>query len=130
MKCLDTTFLIDFLRGEEAFAMKLYGQQLCTTDINVFEVFLGIQALQNQRQREKELLAAEALFGSIPSFPLNQHSAKSAAEIAGTLIRNGMQVDEHDCLTAAIALCNGITTIVTRNVSHFQRITGIAVDRY
>ena len=45
MICLDSDFIINYLRGKEEaieFLMEVNNEELVTTEINVFEVFYGI----------------------------------------------------------------------------------------
>ena len=131
MKLLDTTFLIDFLKKEEGAikkARELYNENLFTTEINVYEVVLGIYSLRGDFT--KELDKVEDLFQSLNLLGLNHNSSLAAAKIFGTLAKEGVIIDHNDCLTAAIALTNSITTIVTRNKEHFSRIKGIKVEGY
>ncbi|MEK6921300.1 MAG: type II toxin-antitoxin system VapC family toxin [Nanoarchaeota archaeon] len=53
-----------------------------------------------------------------------------AGEIAGTLIKQGQQIEGTDALIAAIALTNGISEIITANKDHYERIPGIKVVGY
>ncbi len=131
MKLLDTTFLIDFLKNDAGAIKKAresYNERLFTTEINVYEVVLGIYSLRGDFA--KELNKAEGLFQSLNLLDLNHQSALSAAKIFGTLTREGSMIDHNDCLTAGIALANDVTTIITRNKEHFSRIKGIKVEMY
>lgn len=128
MACLDSTFLIDFLHGKTIFPAA--SGEICTTAINAFEVYLGAYTLKNTGGRERELRELDQVFDSIPVLPLTPESAKQAAEIAGTLIREGRQIDRNDAMIAAIALTHGVPTIFTRNAAHFKRIPGIRVKEH
>lgn len=129
---LDTTFLIDLLRKERG-AVNLSQQLdnenvLYTTEINVFEVVLGIFS-NKQINQKKDLIKARELFAVLSILPLDHKAALEAGRIAGTLIAAGKQIDDNDCIAAAIAKTNGIQTIVTRNEKHFA-LTGLQVKTY
>ena|SRR3989338_9404941 len=126
MKCLDTTYLIDFLQGRLANPMS---GEFTTTQINVFEVLLGVHRRAG-RKKEEELMYAERLFQSLQILPLTDVAIRKAAEIAGQLILAGKEIGQNDCLTAAIALSQGIPVIVTQDVEHFNRIPGITVEEH
>lgn len=132
MICLDTTFLIDLLRGEKAASImseRLDSEHVIfTTEVNVFEVALGIFANKDIDQ-EKDLLKAKELFRVLKILPLDHESAMEAGRIAGQLIRSGKQIDDNDCMTAAIAKTNGIDTILTRNERHYK-LAGLNVRTY
>lgn len=128
MRCLDTTFLVDFLRGNTTITAR--PGELCTSAINVFEVYMGVYALRDPTHRDRELKHVDQLFNTLEILPLTSPSAQQAAEIAGTLIREGKQIDEHDAITAAVALAHGVSAIYTRNVSHFKLIPGITVEEH
>lgn len=123
MKCLDTTYLIDFLQGRLA---KPEGEEFTTTQINVFEVLFGVHKRAGSR-KDEELVRAEQLFQTMEVLPLTDTAVRKAAELAGGLSRAGMEIGNNDCLTAAIALTHGISTIVTQD-QHFNRIPGIMVE--
>ena len=128
MKCLDITFIIDFLQGKiktkkEPFIV------YCTTQINVYEVFFGIHK-RNKETKSKELEIAEQFFNDIIVLPLTNQAVRKAAEIAGTLVGNGKEIGQNDCMTAAIALTHGINIILTQDVEHFRRIKGISVEKH
>lgn len=132
MICLDTTFLIDLLRGEKS-ACRMseeldYEHMVFTTEVNIFEVTLGIFANKNINQ-EKDLAKAKELFRILKILPLDHESAMEAGRIAGDLIRRGKQIDDNDCMTAAIAKMNGIDTIMTRNEGHYK-LAGLNVKVY
>lgn len=70
------------------------------------------------------------MFESIRVLPLNDQGILKSAEISAHLIKNGMVVEDTDCLIAGIALSHNIKTIVTKNNKHFLRMKGIEVETY
>ncbi len=132
MRLLDTTFLIDLLRGEQdalAKAKLIEKFRLFTTELNFFEIVVGIYS-QKKGDYGAHLLKAEKLFSRLEILPFGHRSAIKAGQIAGELIRKGVQIDSHDCIMAGIALSNNCNIIVTRNKEHFERIKNIKVDCY
>lgn len=133
MRCLDTTFIIDLLRGN-AEAVDKAGEldkeaELFTTEINVFEVLYGIFRDKNIN-KEKELQSARKLFGRLTLLPLKGEATIKSAKIAGELAQKGLTIDPHDCITAGISLSNGVSTVVTKNKAHYQRINELDVETY
>ncbi len=131
MALLDTTLLIDFLRGkEEAIEVILSAESLslATTEINVFELVTG--AYLGKREVKEHLERMFAMLSRLTVLPLDRKASLRAGEIAGTLAKEGKMVEEMDGLIAGIALANGITEIITANKSHFERIKGLKVITY
>lgn len=132
MKVVDTTFLISLLRNdprtlEKARELDEEGGA-ATTVINVFEITYGVYRSMSDTGRRLEAVRRALL--NLDVFPLDYRSAVRAAEIAGTLDREGMSIDPFDALVAGIALENGADRLVTRNVSHFERIRGLQVEEH
>ena len=129
---IDTTLLIDFLRGKrEAITFleeKEKQQQLYTTEINVFELVMGVYAKKQEPQIETEKICA--LLSRFIVLPLERRGVIKAGEIAGGLIKSGNRIEETDCLIAGIALANGITEIITANKEHYERIKELKVISY
>ena len=131
IKLLDSTFLIDYLRGEQsaiAFA-KRSQDRLATTEINVFEVVTGFHRHRGANAR-RSIEIAEDYFRTLSVFPLDHAPALLAANIAGMLSKKGVPVDFADCLIAGIALQNGCEAIVTRNLKDFSKIPDLRVEPY
>lgn len=125
---LDTTVLIDFLRGDQkAVNFVAENSPLWTTEINAFELFTGAHLGKNINQR---LDNAKALLAQLTVLPLDRRASLKAGEIAARLIRKGKVIEASDILIASIALTNGITEIVTANKVHYERIDEINVISY
>lgn len=128
MKVLDSTLLIDLLRGDKG-AEELVKQNdfLLTTQINMFEVIRGLFYRNASAQK---IAHAMEMFENIRVVPLDDNGIIKSADISSTLIRQGKTIEDSDCLIAGIALSKGITTIVTRNVKDFEKIKGLEVETY
>ena len=127
MKILDTTFLIDLLNGDHGtVAIAKSKETLLTTQINMYEVIRGIFLINES----KALVKARALFGQIRVLPLDDNSIIKSADIFADLSKRGEIIADNDCMTAGIALANGINKVVTRNTKHFRRIKGIKPEMY
>ena len=131
MKFLDTTFLIDFLKGNKDArekAHELRDQDLATTSQNIFEVLVGIH--RKKSPSSSELDSFEKMLGSINVFDFDIGSSHSASKIAADLINQGKEIDIIDCLVAGTVLSKNHDTIVTRDMNHFSRIKEIKVEKY
>ena len=129
--CLDTTFLIDHLRGlpdavHKADELKEAGSYLCTTPINAFELYIGAE----RSQRPRGLTALEGLLADIQILSFGKEEAQEAASIIADLMRKGKMIEMRDALIAGCMLNNGCTSIVTRNVGDFSRIEKLEVIEY
>ena len=128
MKILDTTFLIDVIRGKkETIPIINSMEHLFTTQINMYEVIRGF-FLKNSAS--SDIYKIIELFESIKLLALDDNSIIKSAEISSNLAKKGKYIPHNDCLIAGIAITNGITTIVTRDAEHFKRISGIEVEGY
>lgn len=131
MICLDSTFFIDFLRndfGAVKKAKEIENLELVTTSINVFEVMLGINLMK--KNKEKHLEKFEQVIGRLKVLPFDLDSSKSSAGILADLIKEGKTIEDFDCLIIGAMKCSNCDVIITRNVSHFNRIAGIKVESY
>jgi len=129
MRLLDTTFIIDFLRGEEEAlkkAKEISNYKLFTTEINVFEILTGIYK-RGKFNEEKIFLE---FLGRLEILLLAGEATKISARINVDLEKRGVKIGVYDCLIAGIALTNDIKTVVTRNKEHFSRIKSIIVEGY
>jgi predicted nucleic acid-binding protein len=78
----------------------------------------------------RRLLELDKLLQSLDVFGLDYVAALKAAEISGSLERSGVGIDPFDSLVAAIAIVNGAESLVTRNVSHFERIPDLKTETH
>lgn len=134
MVLLDSTFLIDFLNGQEAARRKLSSMSFLTvftTRINVFEVLTGLFSLGKEPPIAEKLFSdAYFLFSRLNILELSEKSGIKAAEIAGSLNKRGSPISSMDCMIAGIALTNGIKRIITRNEKDFKKIGGVEAENY
>lgn len=130
MICLDTDFVIDFLKEKHAAIEKLKaceGQEIVSTEITYAEVLLGV--FLRKEVSQKELQIAQSFFSSIRTLPLEHDAAFYAAEIASSLVKRGMEINFNDSLIGGICKTNNCA-ILTRNIRHFSRIKGLKVEGY
>lgn len=121
---LDTTFVIDLLKGEKAavkLAAELEEAPVSTTSITVFEIFQGA--------KDSELAPIRKFFAQMTVLPLGHDEAERGGLIQKQLKTTGKTIDPEDCMIASIALEHK-KKIVTRNGKHFEKIPGISVVTY
>lgn len=127
---LDTSFLIDVLRGIEAVAdwereLDDQGGGIITS-ISIMELWEGIHladASAAERDRVHRLLQG------LTHAAFDRGSAMAAGEINAALVEDGTPVDIEDVMIAAIAR-NLDEPVLTGNPGHFKRIPGVNIETY
>ncbi len=129
MICIDTDFVIDFLKGNQSAvnAAKKYRNDLASTEINRFEVMFGIymKALSEKHER-----AADSFFSSIEIMPFDVSCGVLAARLLSDLAKAGKMINQNDGFIAAISLCNGCNKVLTNNTKDFSKVPGLTVINY
>jgi predicted nucleic acid-binding protein len=100
--------------------------EISTTSMSAFEIYLGAF---RSREAEKNIKQADDLLNSIKVLELTLESSRRSSEILSELLRRGEPIDLRDAIIAGITLVNGYT-LVTRNVEHFKRITGLSIETW
>jgi predicted nucleic acid-binding protein len=99
LRVLDSTVLIDFLRGrpavERVMALRASGDVPATTAINVEEIARGL--------RDSETEAARRLFSGLIVLPVDRQAAWQAGAWRRKFAARGVTLYQSDCLVAAAA---------------------------
>ncbi len=121
---LDTTVLIDVLRGRPAAArvlgLRLTGDTPATSAINVEEIVRGL--------RSDEQSAADRLFGGLLVLSIGRPEAERAGAWRRDLATAGRTVHQADCLIAAAAT-HANARLATNNVKDFV-MPGVVVEHW
>ena len=130
MTCLETSFLIDLLRGkQEIHALKdeldMTETTLTVAAPSIMELWSGAM-LAKVSAAEKEKI--NALITSLEVIPLDESGAKEAGEIEADLVRRGLSIETEDVMIAGIARVRG-EKVVTRD-EHYARIPGLKIIKY
>ena len=128
---LDTSFVIDFLKGESNAVSKMKslleeGMVVAITTPTIFELYSGLIFLNKSEKEEDKIIS---LLKKQIVFPLDSNSAERAGRIDGFLMKAGLKIETNDSMIAGIAKINN-ETILTRDVKHFSRISGLKVESY
>jgi len=112
---LDTTVLIDVFRGRNnrrAILERLLaeGHELCTSALNVAEVYAGIRANEEE--------PTETFLGALECFSIAQSTGKLAGQLKNESARKGKTLALADMIIAAVALEQNCV-LATDNVKHF-----------
>ena len=128
MRCLDSTFLIDFLKGDAAAAAKMreieaFGEPVtlpapCLTEVLLGAHFKGGDLLRDTLDVVSRLEVLE----------VDAAVAGEAGRLGAELLRRGLGLPTTDLLIAAAARLHG-QILVTRDAD-FARIPGLAVEGY
>ncbi len=122
LRVLDSTVLIDYLRGRPAVArvaiMHARGDVAATTAINVEEIVRGL--------REGEADAAERLFTGLEVLPVDGRAGWLAGGWRRDFAARGVTLWQADCLLAATAFVHG-AALVTANPKDFP-MDGLEVE--
>ncbi|MHA1637788.1 MAG: type II toxin-antitoxin system VapC family toxin [Candidatus Thorarchaeota archaeon] len=124
--CLDTSFMIDFLRGKTNtravyLQLKSEGYSFATTTVNAFELFRGVDKRGRIKGEEE---AIRKLLARLVIWNLDIEAAERCSRIYTELENKGKPIGLNDCFTAAIAITHGCQKIVSDD-KHFGRIPGI-----
>ena len=127
MFCLETTFLIDLLKGKKDAInvyLKIRDSKLYTTSISAWELLRGPKLVG----KEEEFKVAVEMLENLEILPFSFKSAQIAVEIEDSLRKKGMEINLIDVLIAAIAIEHNLK-LVTRD-EHFSRIDGLEAINY
>lgn len=130
MPVLDSSFLVDLVRGEERALAALARLEeeyhdLSTTVINLLELFRGVYLSERKEENITEVME---IARGLDLLGIGWETFQIYGTLSATLKEGGIAVDEFDLVIAALALqADGM--IVTGD-QHFQRIPGLEVIGY
>ena len=134
MILFDTNILVEILRKKRIFLEKLSSFEsvpLYISVITIMELYFGITGSNYYKNKEelksKRLDEIIALTSNFFVLEFERKCALKTAEIMGKLKREGKIIDFRDGMIAGTALSNGIKSIFTMNIDHFDRIPEINV---
>lgn len=126
MVVLDTSFLVDMLRGDAPKEIvESVRHQSYVSTISAMELIFGTMKSERNAEQEDIIL----FLNSFTMLEFDLESAKEAAKIKHKLFKEGSLIETEDIMIAAIAKANN-QSIVTRNSKHFNRIEGLKVLGY
>ena len=135
MVCLDTSFLIDMIRGKEE-VIKLEEEIEKKEEVitiaapSIMELFRGLYITANLKNiDEEEIKKIDGILSSIIILNLDKESAMLAGKIEAGLINKGEVIDIEDIMIGAIVKQNH-EKLLTRNKKHFERIKGLDIESY
>lgn len=131
MVCLDTSFLIDLLKGKEE--VRILKEEI---DKNNYPVTIAspsiielIKGLKIGKVKEDEEEKINNLIFSLIVLNLDRDSAILSGEIESELIKKGELIDLEDIMIAAITITNN-ERLITKNEKHFSKIKNLEFEIY
>jgi tRNA(fMet)-specific endonuclease VapC len=130
MVCLDTTFVIDFIRNDKGavnlFEKLKFGESITIASPSIMEVMLGVHLSFKPEKERNEIMI---LLSSARILPLGYNSALLAGKINAELVLSGETLSTSDIMIGAICKHNN-QTLITRNKKHFEKIDGLKLETY
>ena len=122
MIVLDTSFLIDYLRGVEAtYDLTDEENEVAITTITYHEIMVGLK----RKRSKKEEKFFRRLFSEVKILPFDTKAAEESSSIAARLMAIGKEINALDILIAGIAIANGADRIITRDTD-FKEVAKIS----
>jgi len=128
---LDSSFLIDLQNGvqsavETAAMIEETGRPRRVPQVALYELYVGVgKGTQRRGNRER----IERVVESLVLEPTTPSVSRRAGELEGELQSDGEGVGAVDAIVGATALSYG-EPVVTADVGHFERMAGVAIERY
>lgn len=128
---VDTSFLIDVLRGEDEVGgwVERFGKgekEPLVSAITVMELWEGAHLAHGV---EEEIRIIEELLEGLTTVPFEPEDGKLAGELRAQLRLRGLTIDVEDVMIAASALTSKLP-VLTRNSKHFKNVRGLEVETY
>ncbi len=131
MIALDSSAIIDLFKGDvvlKDLITSLDDKTFVTSIICYQEVFFGLNPKSSKYSFEREYY--ENFFSALDVFDLDKASCEKASEIFWHLSSKGKTSSAFDCMIAGNLLTKGVNVLITKNVKHFESITGLKVIGY
>lgn len=103
-------------------------EQQFTSSITLGELVYGAHRLGTRGTALLERLE-KTLLPNLPILPFDAAAARWYGEVRADLERRGLPIGDADVRIAAIALVRDFT-VVTGNLRHFQRVSGLRVENW
>ncbi len=123
---LDTTFLIDAERGEEALDQLIDDDDdVAISAVTVAELLVGVR-LATARRRARRQAYVDAVLATIPVTNYDVNVALVHAELLAAVRKAGRPRGAHDLIIAATARATN-RTVVTADLTAFEGLPGVTV---
>ncbi len=126
---LDTDIVIYWLKGTKTISQKVVASgfnSIAISDITRAELYYG--AYKSQKINEN-LAAIKALVERVNFIPFNEPAQVLFGKNKTDLEKKGTRLDDMDLMIASTALAFGLV-LITNNMAHFERVSGLKVDNW
>ncbi|NOU20426.1 MAG: PIN domain-containing protein [Methyloglobulus sp.] len=126
---IDSDILIYFLKGQQEIVDKLSAhpiENIFTTRINVTELLYGAF---NSAKVAQNMAKISAFLANFHILEFDEKASMTFAQEKARLKKNGDLIADMDLMIASITVANGFA-LVSNNLKHFDRISGLAVERW
>jgi tRNA(fMet)-specific endonuclease VapC len=106
--------------------LRRLGAKLTTTQLNAYELYHGCY---DSAKPEKNLAIVKELLTWIDLLQLDDASCQEAGRIVSQLEADGTIIGDMDTIIAAIAIRHG-ETLMTRNLTHFEKVTRLSLESW
>ncbi|MFM7226370.1 MAG: type II toxin-antitoxin system VapC family toxin [Betaproteobacteria bacterium] len=127
---LDTCTVSDFVRGHPNVLQVMTQKDpavLSVSAITRMEIDFGLAL--NPARAAKLVPLLDDFFSVVSTLGFELSDAEAAASVRASLQKRGRPVGAYDVLIAGTALARGLT-VVTSNLSEFNRISGLRVENW
>lgn len=127
MRVLDTSVLVDILRGDQHVTDRFRAMQC--SELRVSAVTAGelIAGAAMARDTQRELFSVDLLLRPLKTLSLDAQTARRAGLIDVMLMKAGIRIGTSDRLIAATALQHD-AVVVTSDKRHFLRVPGLVIE--
>ena len=131
MVCLDTSFLVDLIRGSPAAEKKLQfyrdrNEPLTTTAISAAELFEGAYST---RGRKGDLEQVRSTLEHMELLELSLPVCERYGRLANELSSRGLPIGDLDIIIASAAIIHK-QILLTRNKKHFDRVSELVAESW
>lgn len=124
---LDTTFLIDAEREDQALDDAIDDDDVAIAAISVAELAVGVKLASGKRQKARQAYLDDVV-ESVPIIPYDLRVADAHAELLVAVRRAGRPRGAHDLVIAATARTTG-REVVSADPAGFEDLPGVVLHR-
>jgi len=127
MYLLDTNTLIYFFKQQGNVSERLLNttpSEIAISLLTVYEIEVGLAKSSDPLRRRNQF---EEFLSVVKLIPFDQNEARISAQLRAILEKIGKPIGPIDTLIAGSALAHG-ATLITHNLSEFERVPGLAVE--
>ena len=127
---LDTNIISYYFNANESIKEKILeaidnNESICTTVINVYEIFKGFR-WKNSKNKEDQF---KDFLENVIVFTIDDDVINIASDIYSNLRKSGKTIGDADILIAAIVIKNN-GKLITNNVKHYEDIVELKLENW